>query len=99
DGLKAIPYSEVASGFLTTAALAGVVSRTNCSIRRAVHRAGGDFECEVQRGDLVAGMIVRIGQLRQSIELLRLGRRSLINPRIKIDILDSASPVASHSDS
>src|SRR5438128_2696517 len=46
---------------------------------------GCDFEFEVESGKLVSRMIVRVRQLRQQIKLLRLGRRSLIDPWKQID--------------
>ena len=43
------------------------------------------FKQKTQRGDLVAWMIVSVGELRLSIQQLRFSGRSLIDARIQVD--------------
>ena len=46
--------------------------------------AGGHFEREAQCGDVISRMIVGVGELRKTIELLA-SFRSLVNSRIEVD--------------
>ena len=55
---------------------------TNATLQQ---RLPGHFKFEVQCGNFISWVIVRIGQLRHAIEQLVFAWRALINARKKID--------------